>query len=76
MLHPLKKYLQERNILEKDFAHDIHITGQAVSNIIRGLAYPSYATLKKIIKATDEEVTADILLKSFDKIKEEKEALK
>lgn len=73
MLHPLKKYLQEADTYARDFAKELQVSEQAISNIISGRTFPSFKTLVKIIEHTEHKITADILLDAYNQIKKEKE---
>lgn len=56
-MHPIKKFCEEKNLSQKQFAEMAGLHPQEISNFINGLKSPGKIAASKITKASDGTIT-------------------
>ena len=67
MEHPLRTYRARRGLTLEQLAIRASTTRATVSRIEAGLQKPSFELLRRLVEATDNEVSADAILAAVPK---------
>lgn len=62
MEHPLKVYRHSRGLSLQRLAERVNTTKSTLSRVEAGLLQPSFGLLRRIVEATEGDVTADALV--------------
>lgn len=63
-MHPLRTYRQRNNLTLAELALRAKTTEGTISRIERGTLRPTFELLRRLVAATDGEVTADDIIAS------------